>query len=74
MTKVTSRLPSSFWIVGMKMNKLTTEIYLITATHMKNILSQLLGFDTGEHSEKQVHDGRCANVFDHQVYKVLLLL
>lgn len=41
---------------------------------MKNILSQLLGFDTGEHSEKQVHDGRCPNVFDHQVYKIFLLL
>lgn len=44
------------------------------ATHIQNILSQLRRFNAGEHSEKQVHDSRRADVFDHQVYKIHLLL
>lgn len=42
-------------------------------THVENILSQLLRFDTGEHPEQKVHDGRGSNVFDHQIYEVLPL-
>lgn len=44
----------------------------IPATHTEDVLAELLWFDTGEHSEEQVHDGRRPDVFDHQVNKVLL--
>lgn len=44
------------------------------ATHIQNVLSQLRWFNAGQHSEKQVHDSRRADVFDHQVYKIHLLL
>lgn len=42
-------------------------------THIKNIMSQLLGFNACEHSEQQVHDGRRPDVFDHQINKVVSL-
>lgn len=37
----------------------------IGGTHSQNVLSQLLRFNAGEHSKQQVHDSRCADVFDH---------
>lgn len=40
-------------------------VILMKGTHTENVLSKLLGFDAGEHSEQQIHDSRCPNVFDH---------